>query len=91
MVSASGGEVADYCAKYRRGYDASVIDWLADAVGLDSGGAVVDLGCGTGQLAIPISARARAVVAGDPEPDMLVRGAAASADAGRVEGFSVSR
>lgn len=32
---------------------------------------VVDLGCGTGQLSLPLAARVRAVIGMDPEPDML--------------------
>lgn len=76
MAAEFGGEVASYYSKYRRGYDASVIDRLADALALDSKATVVDLGCGTGQLAIPISTRVRAVVGIDPEPDMLSYAAA---------------
>lgn len=84
MAPEFGGEVASCYSKYRRGYDESVIDWLADALALDSDSIVVDLGCGTGQLAIPISARVRAVVGIDPEPEMLVRAAAEAARRGRT-------
>lgn len=75
-----GGEVAGYYSKYRRGYDPAVINWLAGAFALDREAIVVDLGCGTGQLAIPIGARVRAVVGIDPEPQML---SLAAAEAGR--------
>src|SRR5262249_44594902 len=34
---------------------------------------VVDLGCGTGQLTLPLAERVRSVVGVDPEPDMLAR------------------
>jgi SAM-dependent methyltransferase len=34
---------------------------------------VVDLGCGTGQLTVPLAARVRAVIGVDPSPDMLSR------------------
>jgi len=71
MAADSGGELARRYSKCRRGYDASVIDWLANALGLDSDATVIDLGCGTGQLAIPMSAHARAVVGVDPEPRCL--------------------
>jgi len=74
-----GGEVAACYSKFRRGYDASVIGWLVDAFALDKGATVIDLGCGTGQLAIPISARVRAVLGIDPEPEMLERAAAEAA------------
>ena len=31
----------------------------------------LELGCGTGQLTVPVAARVRSVVGVDPEPDML--------------------
>jgi ubiquinone/menaquinone biosynthesis C-methylase UbiE len=65
-------EVADYYARYRRGYPAAAIDAIAGAFGLGAGDLVVDLGCGTGQLSLPMAARVRAVVGTDPEPDMLM-------------------
>ena len=67
-----GGEVAEFYQRYRRGYPPAVVDALADAFALTPDDTVVDLGCGTGQLALPIAARVRAVVGVDPEPDMLV-------------------
>jgi trans-aconitate methyltransferase len=65
------GEVADYYHRYRYGYPPTVIDILVDAFGLTGDDLVVDLGCGTGQLAVPIAGRVRAVVGMDPEQDML--------------------
>jgi SAM-dependent methyltransferase len=73
MSAGFSGEVADFYAKYRRGYDPAVIDWLATTFRLDSDGVVLDLGCGTGQLTIPLAARSRAVIGMDPEADMLAR------------------
>jgi ubiquinone/menaquinone biosynthesis C-methylase UbiE len=67
-----GGEVADFYQRYRRGYPAAVFDALVDAFALTVDDIVLDLGCGSGQLALPIAARVRAVVGSDPEPDMLV-------------------
>jgi len=55
------GEVAEFYHRYRRGYPAAVIDSLADAFALTGDDIVVDLGCGTGQLALPIARRVRAV------------------------------
>jgi SAM-dependent methyltransferase len=46
---------------------------------LDSHGIVLDLGCGTGQLTIPLAARAHAVIGMDPEPDKLARAKDAAA------------
>lgn len=42
-----------------------------DAFELTTDDTVIDLGCGTGQLALPIAERARAVVGVNPEPDRL--------------------
>lgn len=67
------GEVADLYHRYRHGYPGAVLDALAGAFGLTGRDVVVDLGCGTGQLTLPLAARVRAVVGIDPEPDMLQR------------------
>jgi SAM-dependent methyltransferase len=67
------GEVADFYHRYRHGYPAAVLDVLGDAFGLTGQDVLVDLGCGTGQLTLPMAARVRAVVGMDPEPDMLQR------------------
>jgi SAM-dependent methyltransferase len=66
------GEVADFYHRFRRGYPPAVIDALTAAFELTDEDVVVDLGCGTGQLALPIAERVRSVVAIDPEPDMLM-------------------
>ena len=55
---------------------------LADGFGLTSADVVVDLGCGTGQLTLPVAARVRAVIGVDPEPDMLAHGRRAASDQG---------
>jgi ubiquinone/menaquinone biosynthesis C-methylase UbiE len=68
-----GGEVAEFYHRYRHGYPAAVIDVVAGAFKLSAEDLVVDLGCGTGQLTLPIARRVRAVVGMDPEPDMLRR------------------
>jgi len=66
-----GGEVARLYARYRRGYPPAVIDAIVDTFRLSHNDAVIDLGCGTGQLTVPLAARVRSVVGVDPEPDML--------------------
>ncbi|MER7704589.1 class I SAM-dependent methyltransferase [Kitasatospora sp. NPDC097605] len=77
------GEVATHYAEYRRGYPPAVLDTLAHTFGLDAhpgiGDLALDLGCGTGQLALPLAGRVRSVIGMDPEPDML-REARAAAD-----------
>lgn len=65
------GDQARYYAAYRRGYPAAVVDVLADTFGLDSDSVVLDLGCGTGQLTLPLAGVAGAVIGADPQPDML--------------------
>ncbi|MFF5083677.1 class I SAM-dependent methyltransferase [Actinoplanes sp. NPDC000266] len=74
------GDVVDYYQRYRRGYPAPVIDALAAAVNLDGSSLVLDLGCGTGQLTLPMASRARAVIGMDPEPEMLARARQVSRD-----------
>ena len=76
------GETAAYYAKYRRGYPPPVIDAIAEALVLTADDLVVDLGCGTGQLSLPLAAQVRAVVGMDPEPDMLVLARRAAAECG---------
>ena len=66
------GKTATYYATYRRGYPPAAVDAVAAAFGLGVNDLVVDLGCGTGQLSVPLAARVRAVVGVDPEPDMLM-------------------
>jgi SAM-dependent methyltransferase len=68
--------------RYRRGYPAEVIDAVVGAFGLTGDDLVIDLGCGTGQLTLPLAARVRAAAGVDPEPDMLARARQAAAGQG---------
>lgn len=65
------GDVAAYYARFRRGYPAQVLDNLQEFFALTPDDGVLDLGCGTGQLAVPLASRVRSVIGMDPEPDML--------------------
>jgi trans-aconitate methyltransferase len=65
------GEVAGNYAKYRRGYRAELLETLASRFALGPGSRVLDLGCGTGQLARPLADRAGSVIGMDPSADML--------------------
>ncbi|HWO61214.1 MAG TPA: class I SAM-dependent methyltransferase [Umezawaea sp.] len=68
------GEVADFYASYRRGYPAEVFDDLVSSFGLTGEDTVLDLGCGTGQLTVPMADRVGHVLGVDPSLDMLARG-----------------
>ncbi|GHJ16605.1 class I SAM-dependent methyltransferase [Micromonospora sp. AKA38] len=82
MTNGFTGEVATLYALHRRGYPPEVLDALTDAFHLDATDTVVDLGCGTGQLSLPLAARAGALIGVDPEPDMLALARRAALDAG---------
>ncbi|GAA4544597.1 class I SAM-dependent methyltransferase [Amycolatopsis samaneae] len=75
-----GGEVTEFYHRFRRGYPPAVFGILTEVFGLSAADVVLDLGCGTGQLARPIAAGVRAVLGMDPEPDMLVRARRAALD-----------
>lgn len=76
-----GGEVANLYHHYRHGYPTVVLDALAEGFALTRQDVVVDLGCGTGQLTLPMARRVRAVAGVDPEPDMLRRARQAASEA----------
>ncbi len=82
MEPSFGGEVAACYARHRRGYPPAVLDALVGAFGLTGDDVVLDLGCGTGQLTLPLAGRVGAVVGVDPEPDMLVLARRAAAERG---------
>jgi SAM-dependent methyltransferase len=65
---------ANYYSKYRPGYPDSVFDYLIGRFALGSGTYILDLGCGTGQVAIPFAERGIPVNAVDPDTDMLCEG-----------------
>lgn len=63
-----------YYAQFRRPYPARLIEALVHDLHLVSGSNVVDLGCGTGELAIPLATFGVRILAIDPEPEMLAKG-----------------
>jgi len=65
------GAVATAYAEHRRGYPLPVVDLLVDALGLPPDASVLDLGCGTGLLTVPLAGRYERVIGADPSPDML--------------------
>lgn len=65
------GAVATAYAEHRRGYPPPVVDLLVGALGLPRDASVLDLGCGTGQLTVPLAGRYDRVIGADPSSDML--------------------
>ncbi|MGL5865368.1 MAG: class I SAM-dependent methyltransferase [Dermatophilaceae bacterium] len=71
---------APYYARYRAGYPPGFFADLATRFGLNGSQTVLDLGCGTGQVALPLAPLVRRVIAVDPEPTMLEEGARLAAE-----------
>jgi SAM-dependent methyltransferase len=65
------GAVATAYAEHRRGYPPPVLDLLVGALDLPRDASVLDLGCGTGQLTVPLADQYERVIGADPSPDML--------------------
>jgi ubiquinone/menaquinone biosynthesis C-methylase UbiE len=72
------GSTAPYYARYRPGYPAGLFAHLRDRFVLDGTQRVLDLGCGTGQIALSIASDCAEVIAVDPQPAMLDEGRAAA-------------
>ncbi len=62
---------ASYYAHYRPSYPDASFAFIRQQLRLDGTGTLLDLGCGTGQLLIPLSNDFQKVVGIDPEPEML--------------------
>lgn len=71
-----------YYARYRPPYPSELFEALVSEFGLDDRCTVLDLGCGTGQLALPLSRIGSTVWAMDPDADMIAEGVRAQAAAG---------
>ncbi len=71
-----------YYARYRPGYPPAFFDHVVARFGLEGTGRLLDLGCGTGQLTLPLAPHLAEVVGMDPEPEMLAEAAAAARTAG---------
>ena len=62
-------------ARYRPGYPQVFFDDLVQRFHLDGTGRLLDLGCGTGQLTLPLAEHVTDAVGMDPEPEMLAEAA----------------
>jgi ubiquinone/menaquinone biosynthesis C-methylase UbiE len=63
-----------YYARFREGYPDEYFELLRSKFSLSKDDRVLDLGCGTGQIAIPLAGSVKEVVAMDPEPEMIAEG-----------------
>jgi SAM-dependent methyltransferase len=62
---------ADYYERYRPGYPAGLLSRLVEEAGVTGRGRLLDLACGTGQVAFGLSPHFEEVWAVDQEPDMV--------------------
>lgn len=62
---------AEYYECYRVPYPQEVFDWIVNEYQLDGRGRLLDGGCGTGQVALPLSRWFDDVIAIDPDQAML--------------------
>jgi len=77
-----GGETALFYARYRRGYPAAFTGLLGRALRLGPDDVLADVGCGSGQLTLPMARQVRAAAGIDPEPGMLALARQAAAEQG---------
>lgn len=71
-----------YYARFREGYPDEFFDLLRSKFNLSRNDRVLDLGCGTGQITIPLAGSVKEVVAMDPEPEMIAEGKEQAAESG---------
>ena len=76
------GGAADYYDKFRLGYPEAMLADLASRVGLDGSGDLLDVACGTGQVAFALARHIAYIVGIDQEPGMVNFAAAKAAAMG---------
>ena len=69
-----------YYARFRPAYPDALFDYLISQFEPGDKSNLLDLGCGTGQMAIPLARHFRQVFALDPDPDMLREGRRSATD-----------
>jgi len=74
---------APYYDRFRAPYARAAIDFIVERYDLDEGVRALDLGCGPGTIAIPLSCAAAQVVAVDPDAGMIREGQRLAASLGR--------
>jgi ubiquinone/menaquinone biosynthesis C-methylase UbiE len=74
---------AAYYDRFRAPYAQAAIDFIVERYSLSKCVRALDLGCGPGTIAIPLSSTVAEVVAVDPEADMIVEGQSLAASRGR--------
>jgi SAM-dependent methyltransferase len=62
---------AYWYARYRPDYPAAFIDEIVSRFDLDGSGRLLDLGCGTGHLTIPLAPYVESIIGLDPQSEML--------------------
>ncbi len=67
-------EKSSYYAKYRQGYPKEMFETIVSQFDLTSRSEILDLGCGTGNIAIPLAKRGFCVHAIDPDSEMIAEG-----------------
>lgn len=73
---------APYYARFRPGYPDEFFKHVVQRFKLDGRGRLLDLGCGTGQLTLPLARYFEEVVGMDPEGEMLQEAESCATDVG---------
>lgn len=76
---------AAYYRQYRLQYPDTLFAFLKSHLQLTSQNKILDLGCGTGQIAIPLAKLGLKLVAIDPDSDMLSEGRNAEKEHGCLD------
>lgn len=82
LVNELFADTAWHYARYRPGYPRELIAEIVTGFRLDGSKRLLDLGCGTGQLTVPLAGYVEQAIGVDPQPEMLVEAAAYAASAG---------